>query len=33
MGLDTRIAAAVWVPVYKRATWMQVPLASLYVAN
>jgi len=27
MGLDTRIAAAQWAPSYKRATWLQAPLA------
>ena len=29
MGLETRIAALQWVPSYKRATWMQAPLALL----
>jgi Anthrone oxygenase len=29
MGLETRIAALQWAPSYKRATWMQVPLALL----
>ena len=29
MGLDTRTAAAQWAPSYKRATWMQAPLALL----
>lgn len=29
MGLETRIAAAQWAPSYKRATWMQAPLALL----
>jgi len=29
MGLETRIAAAQWAPSYKRATWMQAPLAVL----
>ena len=27
MGLDTRSAAMQWAPSYKRATWMQAPLA------
>lgn len=27
MGLDTRAAATQWSPSYKRATWMQAPLA------
>ncbi len=27
MGLDTRSAAAQWAPSYKRATWLQAPLA------
>jgi hypothetical protein len=27
MQLDTRIAAMQWAPSYKRATWMQAPLA------
>jgi hypothetical protein len=27
MGLDTRSAALQWAPSYKRATWMQAPLA------
>ena len=27
MQLETRIAAAQWAPSYKRATWMQAPLA------
>lgn len=27
MELDTRVAAAEWAPSYKRATWMQAPLA------
>jgi uncharacterized membrane protein len=27
MGCDTRTAATVWAPSYKRATWMQAPLA------
>jgi len=27
MELDTRFAAAQWVPSYRRATWMQAPLA------
>jgi Anthrone oxygenase len=27
MALDTRIAAAQWAPSYKRATWLQAPLA------
>ena len=29
MELDTRVAAAEWAPSYKRATWMQAPLALL----
>jgi hypothetical protein len=29
MGLDTRMAALHWAPSYKRATWMQAPLALL----
>ena len=29
MGLETHIAALQWAPSYKRATWMQVPLALL----
>jgi len=29
MGLETRLAALQWAPSYKRATWMQVPLALL----
>lgn len=29
MTLDTRFAAAQWAPSYKRATWMQAPLALL----
>ena len=29
MGLDTRAAATQWGPSYKRATWMQAPLALL----
>jgi hypothetical protein len=27
MGLDTRAAASQWAPSYKRATWLQAPLA------
>lgn len=27
MELDTRFAAAQWAPSYRRATWMQAPLA------
>ena len=27
MGLDTRMAAMQWAPSYKRATWLQAPLA------
>ena len=27
MGLETRIAARQWAPSYKRATWLQAPLA------
>jgi Anthrone oxygenase len=29
MALDTRAAAAQWAPSYRRATWMQTPLALL----
>lgn len=29
MGLETRIAALQWAPSYRRATWMQAPLALL----
>ncbi len=29
LGLDTRSAAAQWAPSYKRATWLQAPLALL----
>ena len=29
MGLDTRAAVAEWAPSYRRATWMQAPLALL----
>jgi hypothetical protein len=29
MTLDTKFAAAQWAPSYRRATWMQAPLASL----
>ena len=29
MGLETSIAARQWAPSYKRATWMQAPLAVL----
>ena len=29
MTLDTRFAAAQWAPSYRRATWMQAPLALL----
>ncbi len=29
MSLDTRVAAAQWAPSYRRATWMQAPLALL----
>jgi hypothetical protein len=29
MGLETRIAALQWAPSYKRATWLQAPLAIL----
>src|SRR5580692_9494416 len=29
MGLETRIAALQWGPSYKRATWLQAPLAIL----
>jgi len=27
MGLDTAVAAAQWAPSYRRATWLQAPLA------
>jgi Domain of unknown function (DUF1772) len=27
MGLETRVAALQWAPSYKRATWLQAPLA------
>lgn len=27
MGLETRVAALEWAPSYKRATWLQAPLA------
>jgi hypothetical protein len=27
MGLETRVAALQWTPSYKRATWLQAPLA------
>jgi hypothetical protein len=33
MGLDTRIAALQWAPSYKRATWMQAPLALVSFAG
>ena len=29
MGLETRVAAMNWAPSYKRATWLQAPLAVL----
>ena len=29
MGLETKLAAAQWAPSYKRATWLQAPLAIL----
>ncbi len=29
MSLETRVAASQWAPSYKRATWMQAPLALL----
>ena len=29
MGLETRIAALQWAPSYKRATWLQAPLAAV----
>ena len=29
MGLETRVAAMQWAPSYRRATWMQAPLAVL----
>ena len=33
IGLETRLAALQWAPSYKRATWMQVPLALLSVLS
>jgi hypothetical protein len=33
MRLETRIAALQWAPSYKRATWMQAPLAVLSCAS
>jgi Domain of unknown function (DUF1772) len=33
MTLDTRFAAAQWAPSYRRATWMQAPLALLSLAT
>lgn len=32
MTLDTRFAAAEWAPSYRRATWMQAPLALISLA-
>ena len=32
MGLETRVAALQWAPSYKRATWMQAPLALVSLA-
>jgi hypothetical protein len=32
MGLETRMAALQWAPSYKRATWLQAPLALLSLA-
>ena len=32
MTLDTRFAAAQWAPSYRRATWMQAPLALFSLA-
>lgn len=32
MGLETRAAASQWAPSYKRATWMQAPLALVSLA-
>lgn len=32
MGLDTRIAALQWAPSYRRATWLQAPLALVSLA-
>ena len=32
MSLDTKSAAAEWAPSYRRATWMQAPLALLSLA-
>ena len=32
MSLDTKFAAAQWAPSYRRATWMQAPLALLSLA-
>ena len=29
MGLETRVAALQWAPSYRRATWLQAPLALL----
>jgi hypothetical protein len=33
MGLETRAAATQWAPSYKRATWMQAPLALISVVG
>ena len=32
MGLETRVAALQWAPSYKRATWLQAPLALVSLA-
>lgn len=32
MSLDTRVAALQWAPSYKRATWLQAPLALVSLA-
>ena len=32
MGLETRMAALQWAPSYRRATWLQAPLALLSLA-
>lgn len=33
MGLETRAAALQWAPSYKRATWLQAPLALVSLAS
>ena len=33
MGLETRAAALQWAPSYKRATWLQAPLALMSLAS